>query len=147
MKFYFIFAFLSVSSHNAFANGIVLVDEKYNSGIPDNIFQDIKYSIPSGQTLTVDWSNYEFKRRLVTIVPVTVILKVNDLHSYSVNIEQGTTKIVLRKGNLKPETNISQFKGFTSGDRIDISIGFIDVEAKSGNSYFIAVWSATASVD
>ena len=109
MRVIIVFISLAVCSYSLQASGIILVDEKYNSGVPENIFQDVKYTISPGQTLTVDWSKYKFKRRLKTNFPVAVILKINDRYNYSASLEKGETKVVLSGENMKPEIDTKEF--------------------------------------
>jgi len=146
MKLIFVCVFLVVININVYANSTLLVREKYNAGIPENIYQKVKYTIPPGKILTVDWSDYELKNRLVARPTVTLILRVNNRTNYTSRLEQAETRIVLSGENMSPDADRKKFKGFRSGDKIDLSIGYYDLETISGNRYFISIWSAKISV-
>ena len=88
MKVINLFISLMVCSFNLFASGLVLVDEQYNLGIPENTFGAKKYTIPAGPSLTVDWSNYKYKHRFSKASSGVVIIEINGRYEYSTNFQK-----------------------------------------------------------
>jgi hypothetical protein len=111
---------------------VLVVDEQHMTTV------NLEYEVPAGDGFVLDASKYEFSP---AGEPALVQVVVNG-RVFQGNWASGATSQAVRAAELKPLAGSSQLTGFSAGQQLIISIGYLKT-----NGRFSPLWVAVVNIN